>query len=126
MPYTIDYVKEQDYIIVIIEGSFTLSTLKELAEDIAQFVEQHGCYRILNDLRQAELTRGTIDVYNMPKTAKGAGIDIRFRRALVVGERSSEFYFLETVFINQGHNVKMFIDIDEALRWLLDKENPKA
>jgi hypothetical protein len=126
MSYKIDYVKEQDYIVVTIEGSFALSTLKELAENIAQFSEQYGCNRILNDMRQAELVKGTTDIYNMPKTAKRAGVDTQFRRALVVKELSSEFYFLETVFINQGHNVRMFMDIDEALHWLLDKENPKA
>jgi hypothetical protein len=55
----------------------------------------------------------------MPKTASTSGIDTHCKRALVVSEQSSDFHFLETVFINQGHNVKMFTDIEEAMSWLL-------
>ena len=71
-------------------------------------------------MRLAKLTKGTIDIYNMPQTAKEAGVGARHRRALVVSEQSSDFHFLETVFLNQGHNVKMFTDIEEAMIWLLD------
>ena len=120
MPYKVTYEKEGDYISIIVEGDFALSTLKDLAEDVAKAIEQHGCKRILNDMRLAKLTKGIIDIYNMPKTASTSGIDTRCKRALVVSEQSSDFHFLETVFLNQGHNVKMFTDIEEAMNWLLD------
>ena len=61
----------------------------------------------------------------MPKSASQAGIGNRLKRALVVSERSPSFYFLETVFVNQGHIVKLFTDINEALYWLLNKEFSK-
>lgn len=122
MSYKINYNKEEEYIAVTVEGKFALSNLKELAADLAGFIEQYGCSRILNDMRQARLTKDTVDIYNMPKSASQAGIGPRFKRALVVSEISSDFHFLETVFINQGHIVKMFTDIDAALRWLLNKE----
>ena len=73
-------------------------------------------------MRHAKLTEETLDIYNMPKSARQAGIEHRFKRALVVSELSSDFHFLETVFINQGHIVKMFTDFDAALHWLLNKE----
>ena len=126
MPYNIHYEKEQDYISVTVEGKFDLSTLKELAAEVAKCIEQYGCKRILNDMRLAKMTRGTIDIYNMPPTASSAGVEKRCKRALVVSEESSDFHFLETVFLNQGHNVKMFTDIDEAMYWLLNRENPKS
>ena len=122
MSYKINYNKEQDYIAVTIEGEFTLSTIKELAADVAGFVERYNCNRILNDLRQARLTEETLDIYNMPKNARQAGIGPYLRRALVVNELSSNFHFLETVFINQGHVVKLFTEMDDALHWLLNKE----
>jgi len=126
MPYKINYEKESGYISVTVQGDFALSNLKDLAADVAKSIEQYGCNHILNDMRQAKLTKGTIDIYNMPKFASSSGIDTYCKRALVVGEQSSDFRFLETVFINQGHNVKMFTDIEEAMRWLLNKENPKS
>lgn len=74
----------------------------------------------------AKLTNGTVDIYNVPHTASGAGVGNRCKRALVVSEHSSDFHFLETAFLNQGHNVKMFTDIDKAMLWLLNRENPKS
>ena len=126
MPYKIHYEKEQDYISVTVEGKFALSTLKELAAKVAENIEHYGCNRILNDMRLAKMTRGTIDIYNMPTTASNEGVEKRCKRALVVSEESSDFHFLETVFLNQGHNVKMFTDIDEAMRWLLNREDHKS
>jgi len=126
MSYKINYDKEQDYIAVTIEGDFGLSTIKELAADIAGSVKRYNCNRILNDMRHARLTEGTFNIYNMPKIASRAGVEPRFKRALVVSKLSSDYHFLETVFVNQGHIVKVFTDIDAALRWLLNKETPKG
>ena len=119
MPYKVYYEEEGDYLSVTVEGDFALSTLKDLAADVAKSIAQYGCNRILNDMRQAKLTKRTIDIYNMPKTAKSSGVDFYCKRALVVSEQSSDFHFLETVFRNQGHNVKMFTDNEEAINWLL-------
>ena len=69
MPYKINYEKEYDYIVITVEGGFGLSTIKSLSADVARYIERHGCNRILNDMRHAKLTEGTIDIYNMPKTA---------------------------------------------------------
>ena len=122
MSYRINYNKEDEYIAVIVEGKFALSNLEELAADVARFIKRYNCNRLLNDMRHARLTEDTLDIYKMPRSAIQAGIGPRFKRALVVSELSSDFHFLETVFINQGHIVKMFTDIDAALRWLLNKE----
>lgn len=125
MPYKINYNKEYGYIAVIVEGEFTLSTLKELAADVARFIERYSCNRILSDMRHASLTKETLDIYHMPKNAEQAGIVPSIKRALVVSELSSDFHFLETVFVNQGHIVKLFTDINAAQGWLLNKEKPK-
>ena len=120
MPYKINYEKDLDYIAITIEGDFSLSPLKELAVDVDRSIDRYKCNRILNDMRPANLSKGAIDIYNMPKAARRAGIEIACKRALVVREQSTDFHFLETVFLNQGHNVKMFTDINEAMHWLLD------
>jgi len=122
MAYKINYNKEQNYIRVTVDGDFSLSTGKELAADVASFVKRYNCNLVLNDLRHARLTQGTLDIYQMPKITRQVGIETHIKRALVVSEVSSDFHFLETVFINQGHIVKIFTDINAALQWLLNKE----
>jgi hypothetical protein len=120
MPYKINYEQEQDYITVTIEGDLVPSMHKDIASGVAKMVTKHGCRCILSDFRRANLPAGTLDIYSMPQAANSIGIEAWYKRALLVNEISSNFYFLETVFLNQGHNVKMFTDFEEALGWLLD------
>jgi len=122
MAHEVNFNKEQNYISVIVEGEFSLSTVKELAADVASFIKRYNCSLVLNDLRHARLTQGTLDIYYMPKITRQVGVEPHIKRALVVSELSPDFHFLETVFINQGHIVKVFTDINAALQWLLNKE----
>ena len=98
-----------------------LGTLQDLAQDIFKEIERHGCNRILNDIQQARLTKGPFETYNMPGLARHVGVGLSCKRALLVSDVSTDFHFLETVFLNQGHNVKLFTDSDKAPHWLLNK-----
>ena len=118
MTYTIRYDDESDYIMVVVDGILDLSLLESMASDVAAALAKHGCKRILNDLRGARL-KGVIDIIQMPSAAKKSGIEFHSKRALVVGQDSPGFDFLETVFVNRSHRVKTFTSIDEAKRWLL-------
>ena len=121
MAYTVSYDKEKDCIMVVVEGELDLTLLQDMAAQVAKIVKQDGCCRILNDLRNAKPSKSTTDIYNMPETAKRAGVTQKCNRALVVGNKGSDFHFLETVFRNQGHQVRMFEDIEDAKVWLFRK-----
>ena len=118
MPYSIKYTKETNCIYISIEGAFDLSLFDSMASEVAQYVNEYGCQRILNDLRQATPIGSTFDIYSMPKHALDAGVTRNVRRALLVSGPFSQFRFLETVFINQGNIVQLFDDVDNAKRWL--------
>ncbi len=120
MPYSIRYENAIDCIFVLVEGELNLSLFKNMAAEAAQFIEKHGCRRILSDLTHATMPKTIVDVYNMPRRAINTGVSRSIRRALVVGGNREEFQFLETVFLNQGNVVKLFSDNDKARRWLLD------
>jgi len=124
MLYSIKYNKETNCIYVSIEGAFDLSLFDKMAAEVAQYVNEYGCKRILNDLRQVTPIGSTFDIYSMPKLALEAGVKRNVKRALLVSGSFSQFRFLETVFINQGNIVKLFNDIDNAKRWLYG-ENTK-
>lgn len=120
MPYTINYDKENETIMIAVHGELDLPLLKRLASDIVKQLTEHDCKRILNDLRNAKPTSKKIDIYQMPEEAEKAGIGHSCKRALVVGDKAPDFYFLETVFVNRGYDVKMFANPDEALDWLFE------
>ena len=120
MPYTINYNDTKNCIMVKVEGELNLELLQKIASDVSRLVEKKGCRYILKDLRQASTTHNVLNIYQMPGAAKEAGLFPACKRALVVGQRASDFHFLETVFRNQGHLVKMFTTIEEAEAWLLE------
>jgi hypothetical protein len=122
MPYSIKYTKETNCIYISIEGTLDLSLFDRMATEVAHYVNEYGCRRILNDLCQATPIGSTFDIYSMPKHALEAGVSRNVRRALLVSGPFSKFRFLETVFINQGNIVKLFNDIDNAKRWLFGED----
>jgi hypothetical protein len=68
----------------------------------------------------------TMEIYDLPKIIQEIASDLetqmyRFKRALVNSEGIDDFAFYETVSRNQGQNVTLFRDVDEARRWLLGK-----
>ncbi|MCK5131565.1 MAG: hypothetical protein KAR40_05375 [Candidatus Sabulitectum sp.] len=121
MSYSIGFDKKIDCIIVTVAGDFHLSAMQSLAAEVAKHLNEHGCRCILNDLRNAALSEPSSATYKMPEAALKAGVSRHIKRALVVSDLSSDFRFLETVFVNQGNIVKLFVDIDEARSWISPK-----
>lgn len=119
MPYTIDYDLDADIIMVTVSGELDLQSLQDMAKSVAKLVEETGCKRVQNDLRDATAAQLAIEIYHMPTIASDSGVEAQIQRALVVGDKASEFYFLETMFINRGHFVKMFADARAAKAWLI-------
>jgi hypothetical protein len=79
---------------------------------------EHGCRGILCDERHLEYRLGTLDLFDLA----GAAAQHVPRTLLVAlvpdasGIEDAKFY--ETVAVNRGVQVRAFIDIDEARRWL--------
>jgi hypothetical protein len=121
MPYQIHFDEDSQYIMVIVTEQLELHLMEQMAKDVAKIVQETGVRVVLNDLRNAKPPESTLDVYNMPKMAQRAGVSQFCKRALVVGNKGTDFHFLETVFINQGHQVRMFTEIEDAKKWLLGK-----
>jgi hypothetical protein len=120
MPYTIRYDENLGYITVTVEGQLDSSVFESLASDVAKAVEKYSCRRIFSDLRHARL-KSIVDTYYMPIVMERSGIALSCKRAFVVREITPDFNFFETVFMNQGHQVKMFDHIDKAQQWLLEE-----
>ena len=118
MPYSVEYDKDADCILVSVEGELDFLLFGRMAEDVAQCIKDHHCERILNDLREVRLKESVADIYSMPQQALKSGVARAVKRALVVSGPLSEFRFLETVFVNRGNIVKLFHNIDEARHWL--------
>jgi hypothetical protein len=131
MSHTIIYNSESQAIELKVSGRFTSHDVKEIISELLQVAKENNCYFILNDFREAIVNLSTMKIYELPQIisdiAASMGLKIHhFQRAAVVVRDYDEFKFFENVTFNQGQNLKLFQDIDEAKKWLSEKiSSPK-
>jgi hypothetical protein len=118
MNYGLSYDEANKIIIGRIEGKVDAVLVKKMAVEVSEMFQKYNCNKILNDLREANLTKSIFDIYNIPRIINDSGIPVLSKRAIVVKEKTSDFKFLETASINVGHRLKIFTDYDMALDWL--------
>ena len=119
MQCSVAYDQEMDYSLASCEGIFNLATIKKYARKIVETAEEHGCKRLLNDLRDVQLDVDTMDIFKSPEVVQMKGIDRHWQRAVVVAEEyEKDFHFFETVAVNNGHLMKVFVDYQSAVEWL--------
>ncbi len=124
MPYSVSFDEASKLITFTLRGKVDASTLRESVPELLRIAKERGSYLILTDAREMKLDLLTVDIYDLPKflsdlfTSEGLPIT-KFKRAFVVSKRIGDVTFHETVSRNRGHNVKVFEDMQDAKRWLL-------
>jgi hypothetical protein len=123
MSYTVEYLPEDHIIVTQFTGEVELTQLRECVAEIIRVAQRENCLRILTDFREAELDVSVLQIFNMPgellKTANAAGVNIySVKRAIVSSTERQGLSFYETVSRNRNHNTKLFLDFEEAKKWL--------
>jgi hypothetical protein len=119
MGYELSYDAEKKIIRGRVLGELNPSLVKNMAVDLEKLGRKHKCPRLLNDLREAVISKSLLDIYSMPRVVEQAGMQKSFRRAIDVNPPVNDYRFLETVSVNEGQEVRVFSDPEEALRWLV-------
>jgi len=125
MPHIIKYNSEIHIVEIKIQGDLVLKEAREIFSELAQFIKEENCFLILTDLRESTMKLSTVDIYDLPKILSdilaSSEIDANIlKRAFVVAKNSENYSFHENVTNNRGQINKMFEDIDEAKKWLLE------
>ena len=102
-----------------------MQVVRTATVDVVQMAKDRGCFRILNDMREATLNLSMVEVYNLPnlfaETASTASLQVyKFKRALVISEDQALLPFFENVSRNRLHKVRLFHTIEEAEQWLFE------
>lgn len=119
MGYELSYDAEKKIIRGRVLGELNPSLVKNMAVDLEKLGRKHKCPRLLNDLREAVISKSLLDIYSMPRVVEQAGMQKSFRRAIDVNPPVNDYRFLEIVSVNEGQEVRVFSDPEEALRWLV-------
>jgi hypothetical protein len=124
MSNSIVYDPSSDLICVTLVGAIDKQMMDDLTMQTLRLVQQHSCFRVLADIRQASSAVSTLDLFQRAReTAQhvsAANIPSSYKRALVVGENLDDPRFYETVSQNREQQVRIFHDMKEAKRWLTE------
>jgi hypothetical protein len=128
MPYTLNF-DEAGFIVLSYEGEANLKDLNEVILRGVSIAKERNCFRVLSDFRAMKLNLSVIDLFSIPANqtllAKELHVPFyKFRRAVVVPrEEFRKYKFFENVAVNRAHAVKVFVDMGDAISWLLEMES---
>jgi hypothetical protein len=118
MEFNVRYNVENDCLIGSYTGRMDRDTVQPYAEEIMSIASKHTCKLFMSDIRKAQIDFSIVDIYYLPGVLDAAGLDRSWRRAIVASKQVKELCFFETVAQNRGYSVKVFADLDEAMKWL--------
>ena len=118
MRFEITYNQEHNFLMGKFIGDLNSENAKVYMNEIERAAKKHDCKRFINDLREATILLSIGDFYNAPARMATGAFGRSWRRAIVVKQKLDKLDFFETTSANQGFYVKVFEDMDEALKWL--------
>jgi hypothetical protein len=124
MPYTIEY-DQAGYILLTGEGDTRLKDLQEAIVNGHPLAAERNCYRVLSDFRNLHLTLSIMDLFSIPAMQSALSKELKtpfyqFRRAVLVPPQDYDKYkFFENVAVNRSHMVRVFLEKEQAVSWLL-------
>ena len=126
MPYSINY-DETGFISLVYEGQANLKDMKAVIASGVSLAIKRNCFRVLSDFRAMKLNLSVMDLFSIPfnQIVQSQELNVpfyKFRRAVVVPAADFENYkFFENVAVNRSHIIKIFVDMEDAISWLLEK-----
>lgn len=123
MTYTIVYNPGLDVLEVCITGNAGIKESREIIQKGVELSKQHHCRRVLADVRKADLTFSILELFTIPQLAREArtaiGLSIHLhKQAIVANEYNPSLKFVENAMNNRGHVMKVFVGMDDAMKWL--------
>lgn len=118
MTLVANYDADQDVIVIEFNGAVNREVIFQYVETVLSFKSEFAGIRILMDLRQAIFDFSTVELYYLPEILSDRGLKKSYRTALLVAGHFEDFHFYETVAINRGFQVKIFMDYIQAVEWL--------
>ena len=118
MEYQIENLETGEIIRVEARGVLEESALNRIDAGLYEAASEHGCERVLYDLREAELDLSSAEIYFRPKSVSSLGNVHHFKIAIVYSQDEEKYQFVELTAQNKGFTLKVFKNYDDAIPWL--------
>jgi hypothetical protein len=123
MPVNVKIINAQDFIRTTVSGALDFAESKRAILDTASQIKQPGEYEVLIDIRGAEPILSITNLYELAVALAGQPSLIGSKIGLL-GPMSGvdQAQFFETVAQNRGARIRAFTDFEEAITWLILRE----
>jgi hypothetical protein len=124
MPHTLAYNPVLHILEVKVYGDYFAAEARQLLLETLEMIQEHDCFLVLTDLRDAEVKISALEQYDAPELFRSvfaeSDIDVRkIKRAVVTTSVTPNYKFAENVVVNRTQRMKVFQDMEEARDWLL-------
>ena len=123
MPVNVKVINAKEFIRTTVSGSLDLAESKRGILDIASQIKQPGEYEVLIDIRGAETILSIANLSELAVALAGQSSLIDSKIG-VLGPMSGvdKAQFFETVAQNRGARIRTFTNFEEAITWLILRE----
>lgn len=116
--FNVEYNAEFECVIATFNGKFTKDTIIEYRQEIMRITNEYDCKKFINDIRKADIDYSIGEIYFTPRKMIEGDYGRDWKRAIVVNEINDKMRFFETTSSNQGLQLKLFDNYNDALSWL--------
>jgi len=123
MPVNVKVINAKEFIRTTVSGALDLAESKRGILDVASQIKQPGECEVLIDIRGAETILSIADCYELAVALAGQPSLIDSKIGLL-GPMSGvdQAQFFATVAQNRGARIRTFTDFEEAITWLILRE----
>ncbi len=118
MPRSVQFERPQGLARFVLTGTVKEPEALRLEHEVLDARRDHQCWRVLFDVRDAQLDMSIFEVDNLPQHAVRIGIDRSYRLALLYARDERKYQHLENVATIHGLDMRSFTDEAHALEWL--------
>jgi len=125
----VEYLEEKGFIKATIEGEISKQEIVLAQTRVRQVMLNTKCYLLLDGFSNATFKIPLHELYGLPKDSEPLKEVMKqdiyeIREAILVSEIDDKMRFIENVFYNRGIPIRVFLDEDNAVNWLLQDTKP--
>ena len=117
MQFSVHYDQQHGYITAKFTGTLDGNTAQQCTNEIKKLSAEHHCKHLLIDVRDMKVD-SVMDYYDLLRTFSDLGIDIAWRRVVLISKNQDGPDVFDTEQIGRGNSVKVCSDPKIALSWM--------
>ena len=124
MPYAIKFIENNRIIQIKNNGELSYEELLTQTREVIKIQQEKSTSLILTEFVSVKLDVNIADIFQFPEVYEQLGMQRKNKIAVVVSDveiKTDELQFYETICLNRGWNIKIFLKEKEAIKWLLSE-----